>query len=214
MNVFELRDRLVGDYSEYTHSFIKIADARVSEKVSTALDAGAFWPEPLLQLNPTFLPGGTVDDLVSDGTLHTECSKIFRIDKTETDYSGKQLLLHTHQHEAILKAKEGNSYVLTSGTGSGKSLTYIIPIIDHVLRNGSGKGIQAIVVYPMNALANSQAEELKKFLEYGYPEGKAARSLCPLYRAGKGQRAGSHPEQSARHPPHQLHDARIAAYPP
>ncbi len=61
--------------------------------------------------------------------------------------------------------------MLTSGTGSGKSLTYIVPIVDHVLRNGSGRGIQAIVVYPMNALANSQDEELKKFLKKGYPKG-------------------------------------------
>lgn len=51
-------------------------------------------------------------------------------------------------------------------------MTYIVPIVDHVLRNGSGRGIQAIVVYPMNALANSQDEELKKFLEKGYPEGR------------------------------------------
>ena len=72
----------------------------------------------------------------------------------------------------IKKAKEGKSYVLTTGTGSGKSLAYIVPIVDHVLRNGSGRGIQAIVVYPMNALANSQGEELKKFLEKGYPEGQ------------------------------------------
>lgn len=57
--------------------------------------------------------------------------------------------------------------MLTTGTGSGKSLAYIVPIVDHVLRNGSGKGIQAIVVYPMNALANSQAGELEKFLSFG-----------------------------------------------
>lgn len=75
--------------------------------------------------------------------------------------------LHTHQVEAIRKARQGWSYVLTSGTGSGKSLAYLVPIVDHVLRRGSGRGIQAIVVYPMNALANSQAEELNKFLEQG-----------------------------------------------
>lgn len=57
--------------------------------------------------------------------------------------------------------------MLTTGTGSGKSLSYIVPIVDHVLRNGSGKGIQAIVVYPMNALANSQERELEKFLSFG-----------------------------------------------
>jgi ATP-dependent helicase YprA (DUF1998 family) len=172
MNVFDLRDRLVGDYASYTRSFIKINDPRISARVDSELDAGAFWPEPLLQLNPTFLPGGTIDDLVDQGILHRECSKIFRIDKTDTDHAGKQLLLHAHQREAILKAKEGKSYVLTSGTGSGKSMTYIVPIVDHVLQHGSGRGIQGIVVYPMNALANSQDEELKKFLERGYPEGK------------------------------------------
>lgn len=165
MNVFDLRKRLVEDYSEYTRSFIKIADARIKAQVESALSAGAFWPEPLLQLNPTFLPGGTIDDLTAQGVLHPECGRVFRIDKSDSDLTGKPLLLHTHQQHAILKAKEGKSYVVTSGTGSGKSLAYIIPIVDQVLKNGTGRGIQAIVVYPMNALANSQNEELKKFLE-------------------------------------------------
>ena len=172
MNVFELRDRLVSDYASYTRSFIKIADPRISNRVESALAGGEFWPDPMLQLNPNFLPGGTIDELVKDGTLHPECAKIFRVEKSDTDQTGKQLLLHTHQREAILKAnQEKKSYVLTSGTGSGKSLAYIVPIVDHVLRNGSGRGIQAIVVYPMNALANSQDEELGKFLKRGYPEG-------------------------------------------
>jgi hypothetical protein len=173
VDVFELRHRLVSDYARYTRSFIKIADPFIRAKVDGALNDGGLWPEPLLQLNPTFLPGGTIDDLVAEGTLHPECKKIFRIDKSDSDHWGKQLLLHTHQAEAIRKSKEGKSYVLTSGTGSGKSLTYIVPIVDHVLRRGSGQGIQAIVVYPMNALANSQAEELRKFLEKGYGAGQA-----------------------------------------
>src|SRR5688572_13156829 len=122
MDVFDLRNRLVEDYARYTRSFIKIADPRIKAKVDGALDDGALWPEPLLQLNPTFLPGGTIDDLVEDGTLHPECKRIFTIDKSDADLTGKPLHLHTHQTEAIRKAKEGRSYVLTSGTGSGKSL--------------------------------------------------------------------------------------------
>ena len=187
MDVFDLRSRLVADYQSYTQSFIKIRDPRVAEHVDNALNAGAFWPEPLLQLNPTFLAGGTIDDLVGKGILHSECVRIFRIDKSDTDHSGKQLLLHEHQREAIVKAKEGKSYILTSGTGSGKSLTYIVPIVDHVLRNGSGRGIQAIVVYPMNALANSQDEELKKFLEKGYPEGQSPVRFAKYTGQEKGE---------------------------
>src|SRR2546430_3181114 len=81
--------------------------------------------------------------------------------------------LHRHQVDAIREARAGHNYVLTTGTGSGKNLSYIVPIVDHVLRRGSGQGVQAIVVYPMNALANSQAEELKKFLEKGYGLGQS-----------------------------------------
>ncbi|MBI4263393.1 MAG: DEAD/DEAH box helicase [Acidobacteria bacterium] len=197
MDVFDLRTRLVEDYARYTRSFIKIADPRVKAKVDGALDDGALWPEPLLQLNPTFLPGGTIDDLVADGTLHPECKKIFRIDKSDSDHSGKQLLLHTHQTEAIRKSKEGKSYVLTSGTGSGKSLTYIVPIVDHVLRCGSGKGIQAVVVYPMNALANSQVEELRKFLEKGFGPGQAPVKV----RRYTGQEKGDEREAIRSNPP-------------
>ena len=110
------------------------------------------WPDPLIQLNPLFAPGETIDELVARGTLHQECARIFRKDKTESD-QGRPLRLHKHQSEAITVARSGASYVLTTGTGSGKSLAYIVPIVDYVLRHGSGKGIQAIVVYPMNALA-------------------------------------------------------------
>ena len=103
MDVFDLPDRLVADYASYTRSFIKIEDPRISARVESDLNAGAFRPEPLLQLNPTFLPGGTIDDLVAQKAIHPECSKIFKIDKTDTDHTGKQLLLHTHErmHESL-----------------------------------------------------------------------------------------------------------------
>jgi ATP-dependent helicase YprA (DUF1998 family) len=197
MDVFELRNRLVGDYASYTRSFIKISDERIREKVDAALNEGALWPEPLLQLNPTFLKGGTIEDLVTEGVLHPECSKIFCIDKSDTDHTGKPLILHKHQQEAIVKAKEGKSYVLTSGTGSGKSLAYIVPIVDHVLRNGSGRGIQAIVVYPMNALANSQDEELRKFLVRGYAEGNSPVRFARF----TGQEKGEEREAIRNNPP-------------
>jgi DEAD/DEAH box helicase len=124
----------------------------------------------------------------------------FRIEKSDSDHVGKQLLLHEHQREAILKAKEGKSYVLTSGTGSGKSLAYIVPIVDHVLRNGSSRGIQAIVVYPMNALANSQDEELGKFLKKGYPEGQSPVRFARY----TGQEKGDAREALRRAPPELL----------
>jgi ATP-dependent helicase YprA (DUF1998 family)/very-short-patch-repair endonuclease len=170
MDVFGLRDRLIDDYSSYIRSFIQIRDDRIQDLVDSELAGGLLWPDPLIQLNPSFEPGFRTDQLVDQGILHEECRKIFRINKESGD--GQPLRLHRHQEEAVRIARIGANYVLTTGTGSGKSLAYIVPIVDHVLRRGPGRGIQAIVVYPMNALANSQLGELRKFLGHGYPDGR------------------------------------------
>jgi ATP-dependent helicase YprA (DUF1998 family)/very-short-patch-repair endonuclease len=174
MNIFDFRDHLIRDYADYVNGFITIRDPRIREHVDDTLAGGLLWPEPLIQVNPFFESGGWIDDLTKAGVLHQECSRIFRKDKDDADLSGigRPLRLHRHQLEAINVARGGGNYVLTTGTGSGKSLAYIIPIVDHVLKHESGKGIKAIVVYPMNALANSQQGELTKFLCLGYPDGK------------------------------------------
>ena len=103
MDIFDLRSRLVNDYAKYTNSFIKIADPRISGKVKSELDAGAFWPEPMLQLNPTFLPGGIIDSLVEKEILHPECSRIFRVNKSDNNHTGEPLSLHTHQGKDMQK---------------------------------------------------------------------------------------------------------------
>ncbi len=155
MNVFETRDQLIHDYQTYISSFIRIRDERIAAYVDESLRIGALWPDPLIQLNPSFEPGDSIDDLVASNVLHAEAARIFRR-KQDTHDAGTPMRIHRHQSEAVRTANSGASYVLTTGTGSGKSLSYIVPIVDHVLRRGPGKGIQAIVVYPMNSLANSQ----------------------------------------------------------
>lgn len=171
MNIFDFRRRLVDDYASYTRGFIEVRERHLKEFVNRQLDEGVLWPEALIQLNPAFEPGESIDELVARRELHTECSRIFRR-KTRPDSAGDPLRLHRHQADAIRVAATTLPYVLTTGTGSGKSLAYIVPAVDHVLRRGSGQGIQAVIVYPMNALANSQRGELEKFLCHGYPPGR------------------------------------------
>ncbi len=169
MNIFDLRDTTIGDYRDFIRGFVNIRDALVRQEVDRALDEGRLWPEPWLSLNPKFEPGGTISDLVGGGVLHPECDRIFRL-KTDADPRGQELNLYRHQVTAIEAARSGEPYVLSTGTGSGKSLAYIVPIVDRILRQGPGQGIKAIIVYPMNALANSQYEELSKFINRGYPD--------------------------------------------
>jgi len=174
MDVFTFRDRVVEDYGQFSRSFTQIQADDIRDFVDGKYNDGEYWPSPLIQLNPSFISGGAVSDLVDAGLLEPECSQIFRWGK-EDGAEGQELVLHQHQRDAIEIANQDGSYVITSGTGSGKSLGYIIPIVNHVLRERAAgdksKRIRAIVVYPMNALCNSQREELQKYLCLGFPEG-------------------------------------------
>jgi superfamily II DNA/RNA helicase len=171
VDAFEVHRRLISDYRTFTEGFVDIRDPHIRDRVELESARGAQWPAPWLSVNPAFEPGGRVDELVSEGLLHKECTQIFRVKQSPEDAGTEPITLYRHQADAVRVAKTGGSYVLTTGTGSGKSLAYIVPIVDRVLREGSGQGVRAIVVYPMNALANSQLEELSKFLKYGYRDG-------------------------------------------
>lgn len=167
MNVFELRNQLVGDYGAFARSFTKIKSADIRDQLHEIYADDRFWPEPLLQINPNYMVGPTVADLAQSNELHPLCASIFQ---TKDDVTGNlsPVRLHTHQFQALSAGKSGASYVVTTGTGSGKSLCFFIPIIDAVLRERAADPsprTRAIIVYPMNALANSQMEELEKFLQ-------------------------------------------------
>jgi len=158
MDVFALRNRVVDDYKKYIESFVRIRDEKIEKFVREEFASGVLWPDPILQLNPAYQPGSTLDELAANGVLRPGTAKFFR------KYDGGPLRLYRHQQEAIEVAQRGEPYVVTTGTGSGKSLTYLVPIYDHILRNQPEKsGVRAIIVYPMNALINSQWEALKLY---------------------------------------------------
>ncbi|MCY4535457.1 MAG: DEAD/DEAH box helicase [Bryobacterales bacterium] len=200
MDVFAFRDELVAEYERFSRSFARIRAEDISRQVDAAYAAGHFWPAPLIQLNPNFEPGGYIDDLVADGTLDAECAKVFRLKRGDNTF-GERLLLHRHQMDAIEIARRVESYVLTTGTGSGKSLAYFIPIVDDVLRRKRAgdacKGITAIVVYPMNALCNSQREELEKYLGLGYGDGGEPVTFARY----TGQESRDERDRIAKNPP-------------
>ena len=173
-DIFDVHQRLIGEYRDYTEGAAVIRNDRIAKFFDADLDAKSQWPDPWLSLNPFFADGGSVTDLVTAGWLHPECANIFQTGKSDTATTCDRtpLRFYQHQRDAIRAARGGDSYVLTTGTGSGKSLAYIVPVVDRVLRARADgdrqKRVRAIIVYPMNALANSQLWELEKYLRNGY----------------------------------------------
>jgi ATP-dependent helicase YprA (DUF1998 family) len=170
MDVFSLREAVVEDYKSFSGSFVQPRDDDIRRFLDERFANSDQWPDPWLSLNPSFASGGTPKQLAEDGLLDPGCEPIFRVKKDPHDLGSAPIVFHRHQSDAIEVARSGKSYVMTTGTGSGKSLGYIVPIVDRVIRERatSKPGVKAIVVYPMNALANSQVEELRKFLCFGF----------------------------------------------
>lgn len=74
MDVFALRDRVIERYREYVSSFFSIRDLGLQQTVRNVLESGRLWPDPLVQLNPSFEAGRSIDDLIADRLLHPECA--------------------------------------------------------------------------------------------------------------------------------------------
>lgn len=78
--------------------------------------------------------------------------------------------LYMHQEIAIRKLVEDKrNIIVATGTGSGKTETFLIPILNHLFRQKEqgqlGPGVRALLLYPMNALANDQLKRLRKLLK-------------------------------------------------
>jgi ATP-dependent helicase YprA (DUF1998 family) len=153
----------------------------VAEFVTARLNEGALWPDPLVQLSPAFAEGPTVEEIVATGHLHPLCAQLFRV--PGPDGTPRPIRLYQHQYQAIQAASRREPYVLTTGTGSGKSLTYLIPIFDHVLKHDPDAGrVRAIIVYPMNALINSQDEAIQRLASnFPGPCGRFSLRQCSTF---------------------------------
>jgi hypothetical protein len=161
VDVFDLDASIIKDYERFARSFTQIRAEDIRSQVDALYATGRFWPEPLISINPHYERGANIQDLVAEQSLHPDTARVFRID-------GEPITLYRHQAQAISKATAGHSFVVTTGTGSGKSLCFFVPIIDAAIRArsaGRQPRTRAIISYPMNALANSQLQELEKFVE-------------------------------------------------
>lgn len=73
---------------------------------------------------------------------------------------------HAHQEQAFdrLGGRRKRSTLVATGTGSGKTECFLLPILDHCLQEASAPGVKAILIYPMNALATDQAIRIAKLI--------------------------------------------------
>lgn len=97
---------------------------------------------------------------------------------------------HLHQARAMerLAGENPKSTLVATGTGSGKTECFLYPVLDHCAVHAGERGIKAVVIYPMNALATDQA---KRFAEAIFADPKLRGKVrAGLFIGDEGDSAG------------------------
>jgi ATP-dependent helicase YprA (DUF1998 family) len=114
-----------------------------------------------VQAAPPYAKAKSLKDLVADNVLNSEILRL-----TESAFPTDRALYH-HQEEAIRKLCQGRNLIISTGTGSGKTECFLFPILHYLLEEAeagtlSDPGVRALLLYPMNALANDQVKRLRQ----------------------------------------------------
>lgn len=161
----ETSQRIRQAYIRYLKTIKPFKDERLRREFAEALEEKNMLVKgPYLEFTPPFTPGRTLQALVDEGVLSPRFKDFFHDQGLRPDNP-----LYWHQEEAIRKAQEKRNLVINTGTGSGKTEAFLIPILDALLREAeagtlSRPGVRALLLYPMNALANDQMKRLRKYL--------------------------------------------------
>ena len=159
-------------FIDYIATTFDIADSDYAGKFREELQAdGNISRGPYLDVSGSYKTGKSIEELIQDG----KASPLFRDLETVSELDKEIKIkrpLYTHQVQALDKANNGQNLVVTTGTGSGKTECFVIPVINSLLREIEAgtldDGVRAIIIYPMNALANDQIKRLRKLLK-NYP---------------------------------------------
>jgi len=157
MDPFRIYDEVKHQYYSFIKTFQVFKKKSIEDYVAESVRSRQMlWQEPIIQITKRFRSGKPIDTLVKEKLLHTGIKELYKIEP------------YYHQQKAI-EAGSGReqNFVVTTGTGSGKSLCFVLPILNYCLKAKEKNlpGIKAIIIYPMNALANSQYLELADTLK-------------------------------------------------
>ena len=163
----EIKKEYIGYISTTFHFRNQNLQKKLVEELERTVSNG-----PFIEIKDSFKFGKTIEGLIEQGIL----SPLFKDIEKNKKYPPKLPIsrpLYLHQEKAIEKIVAGKNVVVSTGTGSGKTNCFVIPVINELLREKEqgtlNDGVRAIFIYPMNALANDQIKSLREIL-MAYPD--------------------------------------------
>lgn len=168
INPITTTDNIREEYIKYLKSMFIFKDSILREEADKSIDdnKGELVKGPFLESTARYKSGATLREVMKRGDLHPGFEKLI-------PHIG-EYNLHLHQEQSIKKSVvEDKNMIVATGTGSGKTECFLIPILNYLVKQKEegnlSPGVRALIMYPMNALANDQLKRLRKLLK-DYPE--------------------------------------------
>ena len=166
MNPLTFNRQVLQQFLRYQKTTFPLADPNLAAQAAEFLDPSnpeesPLRAEPWLSVSRPFEVGRSLVELSSSAApenerLHPAISQLFPMPN-----------LYAHQDDALQSLSANRNVLVSTGTGSGKTEAFLLPIIDHCLKlrdEGAPEGLAALLIYPMNALASDQLDRLRELL--------------------------------------------------
>lgn len=160
LNPIERSQYIDNKYKEYLKSSFEFGKSHLQKLFVEQLEKEKLFKGPYVDLSFPFQRGKNLESLIEEGVV---CRSFIRLG--DINFSRP---LYSHQEESIRTIGKGHSAIITTGTGSGKTESFLYPILNDLLfdveKGNKEVGVRAIFLYPMNALVNDQIDRIRKIL--------------------------------------------------
>lgn len=155
-SVVESVRHLIAQYRSFIKSSYRLADPKLRVQFEEHVDHREVLVKgPYVTLARDFAEGQTLSQLLASGCGHPGLSRF--------NWPFGSSTLYAHQEKTLRAVETGRNAIVKTGTGSGKTEAFLLPVLSGVLRlkDRGVAGTKAILLYPMNALANDQLLRLR-----------------------------------------------------
>ncbi len=151
-------DEVGNRYRRYLRTTFFLRDPGIRASFAEALEQENVTKGPFLEMTPRFKQGSSLRACLADW-FPAEIWEEGFLRAINADRP-----LYQHQEDAMRAALNGQNVIVATGTGSGKTEAFLLPILLHLYRTFDDKnripGVRALILYPMNALVADQRERL------------------------------------------------------
>jgi len=165
MSPIEQSKFIESEFRNYINSTFSLSDPDYNQAFLEEMKGTSLYRGPFISLNLPFATSKSINDLIDEGRISPEFRRF-----SDIPFDRK---LYYHQEKAIDRISKGKNVVISTGTGSGKTESFLYPILNSILKEiklGNEEiGLRALFLYPMNALVNDQIDRVRKIL-CNYPK--------------------------------------------